>query len=54
MVVVLRNGDLEVEVCADGDYSPDVVNDLCNRAKHLFTYQHAVLGYFSNVADDDE
>lgn len=53
MVVVLRNGDLEVEVCAERDYSPDAMNDLCNRAKELFTYQHAVLGHFGAMDDDE-
>lgn len=51
MWIVLRYGTLEVEVSAEGTYAPDVMDDLCTRAKDLFTYEHALLG---TTAEADE
>ena len=36
MRVVVRNGDCEVELSAEGSYAPDAMNDMCTRALKLY------------------
>lgn len=41
MKVTVSSEDLSVEVEADGPYAPDVMADLCNRARDLLRLAHA-------------